>query len=375
MPETRPEPVRQEQTHTPDVCPYCGRVQQNADVCEHCGAHTDPLSRQATQNEMGPWFIRDEAHPFRPGCRFETIERWVRLGRIGPETVIRGPSTNQHWTPAIRTPGVSRLLGRCHACGGEVDAGAVMCAACGVSLEIVRDRQYLGLCPVRALPGRADPSRVASSLLQNVPAGRPRSSQQEPLRTHTPAAPVSVSQSPSHSVPMGASGVSRLERRVRRAERNARLMALIAGLMAILAVIAIVSERFGQAAPDVSTTAAGSEQEHALADDAEPPRRPGEPAGGETSRPAPDDAIPTPSADAETSPAGREPPEASASSASERERVIRRLDALLRQGTPESFAEAARVLDADSVLSDDMRATWRRRLEMAREAAKRSSIP
>ncbi|HHN77316.1 MAG TPA: hypothetical protein ENK11_01400 [Phycisphaerales bacterium] len=370
MPETRPEPVHGEQLEAPDVCPYCGGVQQHADVCEHCGAHTDPLSRQATQNEMGPWFIRDEAHPFRPGCRFETIERWVRLGRIGPETVLRGPSTNQHWTPAIRTPGVSRLLGRCHACGDEVDPGAVICAACGVSFEIVRDRQYLGLCPVRALPGREDPSRVASSLLQNTPAGRQQSKPPVPEQNHAPPRPTASPVEPSaeRSCPTGP---SRLERRVRRAERRARSTALFAGLLVILAVIAVISGRSGRSGPDVPAPSGGleTEREHTSADDA------GLPGAGETARPDPDDEIRASSADADTSPVGREPPAESGPSASDRERVIRRLDSLLRQGTADAFAEAARVLDADTVLSDDMRATWRRRLALAREAAQRSALP
>ncbi len=361
MPDAQPH-AQAAPERTGGVCPYCGCPQHHPGVCEHCGAHTDPLSRQATQNEMGPWFVRDEANPFRPGCRFETIERWVRLGRIGPDTVLRGPSTNQHWTPAIRTPGVSRLLGRCHACGGEVETDAVICAACGVSLEIVRDRQYLGLCPVRALPGRADPRRVASSLLQSGSAAGTGRSTPPPASPQTPR-PAAVA-APDASV---RSVSSRLERRLRRAERTTRITGVLAGVFAVLFVIVLLQARGRTATPE--RTAEPSPQ--AAASRAVPPD--GTP--GETVAP-PDagvveDGADQPAADQSASAVQAE----RAALIEARDRLIRRLDGLLGSGTPDGFEEAARILDTDAVLSDEQRATWRRRLEMARDARKRSAIP
>ena len=143
-------------------------------ACGSCGARTDPLSRQATQNEMGPWFVRDPGFPFRPGCRIETMERWARSGRLTPETVVRGPSTSQNWVPARRAPGLARLFGRCHACEGEVALDEMSCRSCGSHLHAERDRQHLGLSPVRALPGRDDPALVAERLLFNEPRAMAR---------------------------------------------------------------------------------------------------------------------------------------------------------------------------------------------------------
>ncbi len=151
------------------VCPFCGEPAASDIACDACGARTDPLSRQATQNEMGPWFVRDAAHPHRPGCRLETIERWARSGKLTPETVLRGPSTAQNWAPARRVPGIARLFGRCHACAGSVEADEISCRTCGADLHAERDRQHLGLSPVRELPGRGDPVLVADRLLFNEP--------------------------------------------------------------------------------------------------------------------------------------------------------------------------------------------------------------
>ncbi|MEX0876438.1 MAG: hypothetical protein WD114_03170, partial [Phycisphaerales bacterium] len=98
------------------VCPYCGTVTPDSGRCGHCGGRFDPLSRQATQNQMGPWEIRDERVPFRPGCVYDTLLRLVDLGKISTETVLRGPSTRQFWMLARHTPGVALRLGLCHNC-------------------------------------------------------------------------------------------------------------------------------------------------------------------------------------------------------------------------------------------------------------------
>ena len=48
-------------------CPYCGVSQPAEDLCRSCGGLYDDLSRQATQNDMGPWFVRMPNRPFQPG--------------------------------------------------------------------------------------------------------------------------------------------------------------------------------------------------------------------------------------------------------------------------------------------------------------------
>lgn len=358
MPDTRSRPEPGEARNprpVPDVCPYCGCPQHSPGVCEHCGAHTDPLSRQATQNEMGPWFIRDEAHPFRPGCRFETIERWARSGRITPETILRGPSTNQHWTPAARVPGVSRLLGRCHACGGGVEPTEVICAACGVSLEIDRDRQYLGLCPVRPLPGRAAPSRVASSLLNGGSTAQGPSTTPPALSAQTPP----PDRIPPRDVPPSVPAKpGRLERRLRHADRRAAQMTVLAGLFAVLFAISLFINRSGPVPAEQTPVSV----------EAEPPAgvtpEPGEVAGRDASTEA------SPDRSAEASADKPEPAENKA-----RVRLIARLDALLHRGTADALAEARRLIESDDVLSAEQRATWRRRLDLAEKADQRSALP
>lgn len=145
------------------LCPFCGEVSPDVKQCRGCRAFLDPLSRQATQNEMGPWYLRDPAHPFRPGCSFETVRRMVTRGAISPMTVIRGPTTRQAWSFAGRVPSVANLLGLCHNCQREVSAEAFSCYACGASFAPEMDRQHLGLAPVHLLPGQAPPEVIASA--------------------------------------------------------------------------------------------------------------------------------------------------------------------------------------------------------------------
>jgi hypothetical protein len=104
---------------------------------------------------MGPWFIRDEQHPFRPGCSYETILTMASRGKITAETILRGPSTSQFWYPAKRVPGVAHRLaggGVCHSCQHAVTTESE-CPRCGAVFHADPDRQFLGLMPVRALPG------------------------------------------------------------------------------------------------------------------------------------------------------------------------------------------------------------------------------
>lgn len=145
------------------LCPYCGQVSMNPKRCDACGGFFDPLSRQASQNAMGPWFVRDGKGPFRPGCSFETVRELVKRGKITRETVLRGPTTRQFWNFAGRTPTVANLLGHCHNCGGEVSPEDYSCAACGAVFTPETDRQHMGLAPVHLLPGQAAPEIIAAA--------------------------------------------------------------------------------------------------------------------------------------------------------------------------------------------------------------------
>jgi len=74
------------------LCPYCGNISADPRRCDRCSGYFDPLSRQATQNAMGPWYIRDLTAPFRPGCSYETLRDLIRRGKITRESIIRGPT-------------------------------------------------------------------------------------------------------------------------------------------------------------------------------------------------------------------------------------------------------------------------------------------
>lgn len=127
------------------LCPYCGHTQRKADRCEECHGLFEPLSRKATQIAMGPWYIRDKARPFRPGCSYEVLKRQIQAGKLKPTTVLRGPTTKQFWSVARNAPGVAHLLGFCHGCGAQVPPHASKCPACGAAFEEPGQRNELGL--------------------------------------------------------------------------------------------------------------------------------------------------------------------------------------------------------------------------------------
>ncbi|MFT5422453.1 MAG: hypothetical protein ACI89L_000210 [Phycisphaerales bacterium] len=152
------------------ICPYCGCRTEEAAACSQCRGRFEPLSRQATQNTMGPWWVRDERRPNTPGCNFSSLLKLIDAGSVGPESVIRGPTTRQFWLLARHTPGVANHLGVCHNCGNEAGAEDFSCGGCGAVFTIEPDRQFLGLGPVRELSGpsvagamgdlpRSEPSR------------------------------------------------------------------------------------------------------------------------------------------------------------------------------------------------------------------------
>jgi len=160
------------------VCPYCGQITGAATRCERCGGRFDPLSRQATQNAMGPWSFLDPSVPTRPGCSYETLRTLVERGTVRRDSVIRGPSTRQFWMLATRVPGVAHWFGVCHNCQRAVGADDYACRACGAVFEVERDRQHLGVGPIRLLPGQASEDRLAAAaglgvIDHRAPAGAP----------------------------------------------------------------------------------------------------------------------------------------------------------------------------------------------------------
>jgi len=155
-------------------CPYCGQTQDaGAAQCTSCSGLFEPLSRQATQNHMGPWQVRDPGAPFMPGRSYTTIRRMAQRGKIAPDDVLRGPTTRQFWMAAAEIPGVAHLLGKCHSCKHDAKPDAFSCTYCGAAFPTPEDRQHLGVAPVRLLPGQAPPTLVARSAAPAEPAPAP----------------------------------------------------------------------------------------------------------------------------------------------------------------------------------------------------------
>jgi hypothetical protein len=178
----RPTPTPRPQP-TIALCPYCGHASPNTQQCDRCKGLFDPLSRQASQNAMGPWYIRDDSNPFRPGCSYDTLKSLIVRGRVTRVSVLRGPTTRQFWTMARSTPGIAHLLGECHSCHAAARPDDPACGSCGASFVYENDRQALGLAPVHLLPGHASPENIAASVLGRATAAHAPTA---PLRS-TPA--------------------------------------------------------------------------------------------------------------------------------------------------------------------------------------------
>lgn len=213
------------------VCPFCGSTTPDQPRCAHCSGPLDPLSRQATQNAMGPWFVRDEQQPFRPGCSYETILTMVVRGKIHADTILRGPSTSQFWYPARRVPGIAHRLasgGVCHSCQQPVTTESE-CPRCHAVFHADPDRQFLGLMPVRAIPGTPSPApevRAASQALAQPSA---------------PAfqLPVPAPMPPRTGEPRSGIAEARAESELAALRQRSAILAVVAGMCAIVALAAI----------------------------------------------------------------------------------------------------------------------------------------
>jgi hypothetical protein len=141
------------------LCPYCGHKQPLAPACRECRGRFDAWSLQATQNDMGPWFVRNSARPHFVGCSYATLLALVRAGEVGRDTVVRGPSTRQLWTVARRAAGLAHLFGRCHACQGPVTIESPVCGDCGTGPHDAGDRNHFGLGPIETVvPPQSQPA-------------------------------------------------------------------------------------------------------------------------------------------------------------------------------------------------------------------------
>jgi len=278
------------------ICPYCGETQPIGDRCRSCRGAFEPLSRQATHNAMGPWFLHDPTRPHQPGCSYETFANLVERGQVSKYSIIRGPTTKQFWTIAKRVPGAAHLLGYCHACDSEVDPHDHGCPTCGVPFGAYLDRNYMGLPDVRPLPWEAPGAADDGSLPPadwHAPAMTPRSlssfaADEELLSPmHDPA--VETNGAGHHVPPMSTAAragaeaadgdgegwmdrppVRAMQRRLSRQQRSIRLLTVLLIIVAVagtvvnfMAVTALrqAEERAGGApSGDVTTPGAAMDE-------------------------------------------------------------------------------------------------------------------
>jgi len=199
------------------LCPYCGSVAVEG-KCQSCGGLLEPLSKQATQNDMGPWFIRDEDRPFQPGCSYATLRKLALKGRLSQKTIIRGPSSRQFWSFARNVRGVAHLLGECHNCHGPAGPDEYMCRSCGAVFEATTDRQSFGIGPIRLIPGQTPPDIVAQSIVDRE--NKAKTDNQRRSRHRSGAVPIG-------STPRPEPALAQALQRVRHQLRSSRRIVII----------------------------------------------------------------------------------------------------------------------------------------------------
>jgi len=232
------------------ICPFCGHAQEAASRCESCRVPVDPLTRQATQNEMGPWSVRDPLRPHFPGCSYEMMGRLVSMGVIGKYTVVRGPSTQQFWVAARRAPGIAHLLGYCHSCDAKVPPGSVRCPDCGEEFGAWLDRERLGLAPIRGLPGDPD-----HEIAPRRKTGHTISAFAPDTEIAAGTRPPAPSVAPETAAPTAERKPSpreiTLAQELDAARSRARRLAVVAvalGLVALAAILVVLASRLSQPA-------------------------------------------------------------------------------------------------------------------------------
>jgi hypothetical protein len=262
------------------LCPYCGLIQPVTARCAGCKGLLDPESRQATQNAMGPWFVRNPAAAHHPGCSYPTLRELVRRGKVTRETILRGPTTAQFWNMAANTPGVAVLLGECHACHQPAREDEYLCRHCGVVLTPRTDRQHLGLAPIRTVGVPVSQPPVVSSTpvsALSMPAAAPESESASSFTTSAESSGTSsFAQAGVHAAPI-AFGTEAVLAKRRATDRRQRVV-LVAGAVVLsivaLGAIAVIASRTAPKKPAPAATSSGSasSQGGTLPTNPQPPR-------------------------------------------------------------------------------------------------------
>jgi hypothetical protein len=113
------------------VCPFCGHISEiGTATCKHCGLENSHITRTATRNKIGPWYVWQARNPSAPGMNWATLIALIKKGRVTPRSIMRGPTTGQLWRFAARVKGVSREFGVCWHCAASIQSSARVCPAC-----------------------------------------------------------------------------------------------------------------------------------------------------------------------------------------------------------------------------------------------------
>ena len=257
---THSEPHPPQDAEQRALCPYCGHENPAAATqCAHCRGLFEPLSRQASQNAMGPWFVRDPQRPFQPGMSFATLRNLIARNKVNRRTILRGPTTRQFWAYAEDTPGVATLLCLCHACHAKVRPDEFLCRACNSTLSPQNDRQHLGLAPVRLLPGQGTPEEIAQAWTTSAKTTEKQSQKPPSPQTITTArpstpAPITTVTTSAGSPDSGAPDQQNALRRARRPKRSSALASRVSsrserGMSAVMTAAATANQGFPIASP------------------------------------------------------------------------------------------------------------------------------
>jgi len=271
------------------LCPYCGERQPAALQCRSCMGRFDPWSLRASQNDMGAWFVRDARRPHFVGFRLEALVAAVRSGEVGPNAIVRGPTTRQMWTLARRVPGLAHFFGRCDRCQGPVLESDPRCKACGNEPLEAADHNFLGLPPFEPVSPPRDARPDLSAFLEDSrllliglapvrPPGRPvvRVSQPETAEVPTPGGAIplleplpttsgAASPQPSSATMRSPAEPSPIDRslveRAQRLERINRVLFASTGLAVVVSIVLIVAyarQRESHAAEVAAARTAGA---------------------------------------------------------------------------------------------------------------------
>lgn len=146
-------------------CVYCGRtIDRDCDRCPECKTSYSVAVRRASREIEGDWFYLEARNPSNRGVDLRTMLKLIDKGRLRPDSVIRGPATNQDWMYAAESPVISKHLGNCPHCFGAATADEEFCSTCGRSLDEMPGRLRPGLTSPTAPARFAERERMEEEL-------------------------------------------------------------------------------------------------------------------------------------------------------------------------------------------------------------------